>query len=357
MPSWRTLPPAASSWRPRCRRRQAAAVAASARPAAARPAAGMPRPSQRWLIRLASLKRCASVHLLPRHPGCNAPGWHTCIMRACAPRTSQPAAQLRFPLPCLSSPPPANAQAVADATYFLPAYDLRQATLALAALREQQEAAAAELQPRRRFAFNRKASAKASSLAAAAAAGDAPGGTGASEPAAGTVQQGAAAAAGVPEHQPQQAADQQAAPQGPTVPAAPAASGNGDGSTLSGLRGETIAPSRAEAEGREFTLSDLEDCTVFLPAPLAALFLHGLRRCRVYTGPVAGACFVEGAWGGERGCSSGLSGTGRGAACCCAAAAGMWPLECGRAAPTGGVCVTSKTHCRASAQERKTACS
>jgi hypothetical protein len=67
------------------------------------------------------------------------------------------------------------------------------------------------------------------------------------------------------------------------------------GSTIRGLRGQVLAPSREEVAGQEFTLSDLEDCTVFLLAPLAALFMHGLRRCRIYSGPVAGACFVEGA--------------------------------------------------------------
>lgn len=175
-------------------------------------------------------------------------------------------------------------QSVADATYFLPAYDLRQATLALAALREQQEAAAAALQPRRRFAFNRKASGKAGGEEAAAAAG---------EPAQRQAQQQA-----VQEPQPQAAQQPRAPAQAQAAAAAAAAAVSGgagsDGSTLSGLRGEIVAPSREEAEGREFTLSDLEDCTVFLPAPLAALFLHRLKRCRVYTGPVAGACFVEG---------------------------------------------------------------
>ncbi|PRW60049.1 tubulin-folding cofactor C-like [Chlorella sorokiniana] len=187
-------------------------------------------------------------------------------------------------------------KSVAEATYFLPAYDLRQATLALTALREQQEVAAAALQPRRRFAFNRKASEKAGGSEGAEAAAAAP------------EQQGGADAAGVAaqqvqQEQPpgqQQAQQQHQQPEASTAPAAAAAAAGpsgtaSDGSTLSGLRGEIIAPSREEAAGRDFTLSDLEDCTVFLPAPLAALFLHRLRRCRVYTGPVAGACFVEGA--------------------------------------------------------------
>ena len=59
---------------------------------------------------------------------------------------------------------------------------------------------------------------------------------------------------------------------------------------------------RGALEGRECTLSDLEDCTLFLLAPLAALFMHRLRRCRVVTGPVAGATFMEGRLGGRPGC-------------------------------------------------------
>ena len=95
------------------------------------------------------------------------------------------------------------------------------------------------------------------------------------------------------------AAERQSVDGAAADPSAAVTSGAGNeaasGSAISGLRGQVVAPSRQAAAGQEFTLSDLEDCTVFLLAPLAALVLHGLRRCRVYTGPVAGACFVEGA--------------------------------------------------------------
>jgi hypothetical protein len=128
----------------------------------------------------------------------------------------------------------------------------------------------------------------------------------------------------------QQAQQQHQQPEASTAPAAAAAAAGpsgtaSDGSTLSGLRGEIIAPSREEAAGRDFTLSDLEDCTVFLPAPLAALFLHRLRRCRVYTGPVAGACFVEGA----EDCM--LMIAARQVRCCCAMRCRAMPC-CGMAA-------------------------
>ena len=46
-------------------------------------------------------------------------------------------------------------QVVAESSYFLPAYDLRAATAAAAALRQRLADAAAAAQPRRRFGFSR----------------------------------------------------------------------------------------------------------------------------------------------------------------------------------------------------------
>lgn len=179
-------------------------------------------------------------------------------------------------------------------------YDLRHATLALGTLRERQEAAAAALQPRRRFAFNRKASCSSAQGAGAAAPT-------AAVPAPAAQRLGASSDApagnGV-----QQANGEQRQDATSTAAATSAPASGSSGSTISGLRGAVVAPSRAEVAGQEFTLTDLQDCTVFLLAPLAALFLHRLRRCRVYAGPVAGACFVEGACG----CACGNGGVRRG---------------------------------------------
>jgi hypothetical protein len=57
-----------------------------------------------------------------------------------------------------------------------------------------------------------------------------------------------------------------------------------------------VVEQRGSVAGLDFTLSNLQDCTVFLLGPLAALFIHRLTRCRVYVGPVAGAAFMEGEW-------------------------------------------------------------
>lgn len=152
--------------------------------------------------------------------------------------------------------------AVAEAAYFLPQYDLRQCTLAAAALREAHDTAAATLQPRKRFVFSRK-----SELAATAPA---------AVPAAAPVTR-AAATVGVEEALVRPAGD------------------SGSGTSYRGLHGHTFVH-RCAADGTEdCTLIDLQDCNIFLLGPIAALFAHRLRRCRLCTGPVAGACMVEGA--------------------------------------------------------------
>lgn len=184
------------------------------------------------------------------------------------------------------------AQEVSDAAYFLPAFDLRQATLALGALRELHVAAVAALQPRKRFAFSRKApkvgtaadAAQQATPGAPSSAGSrgAPAEQPAAQPAAGRQQQPRVQDT----QQPSRAAQQEAAA---------GASTGGGGGAINGLRRRVLVLGREEAAGKELTLTDLEDCSVYLLAPLAALFLHRLRRCRVFTGPVAGACFVEGA--------------------------------------------------------------
>ena len=53
---------------------------------------------------------------------------------------------------------------------------------------------------------------------------------------------------------------------------------------------------RAASElGGDFTLCDLQDCTVRLLGTMCALRMRSLRRCRVACGPVTGAIFVDGA--------------------------------------------------------------
>ena len=62
-----------------------------------------------------------------------------------------------------------------------------------------------------------------------------------------------------------------------------------------GLRGEVVHVGPGElADGQEFRLSNLEDCTVSLCAVTGAMHVSNLRRCRIFTGPVAGSVLVNG---------------------------------------------------------------
>ncbi|CAN7082525.1 hypothetical protein Bca4012_081096 [Brassica carinata] len=62
-------------------------------------------------------------------------------------------------------------------------------------------------------------------------------------------------------------------------------------------RGETLAKSFRSSSSSssmgEFTLSDLDSCRVHLTGTVNALFIHRLRNCSVYTGPVLGSILID----------------------------------------------------------------
>lgn len=142
-------------------------------------------------------------------------------------------------------------QAVAAAAYFLPPYDLRAATAAAAALRDALQAATQARQPRKKFSFSKKPVAPAAPPP---------------EPPAGPPSEPVAAPA----------------------PAAPA------GLTISGLRGQEVVLTAADVgPAQDVTLADLQGCTLWLLAPLGALFAHRLSDCTIVAGPVDGALHAE----------------------------------------------------------------
>lgn len=149
-------------------------------------------------------------------------------------------------------------QRVAAAAYYLPAYDLRQVTLAVGALKQALESASKSKEPRKKFSFARKTT-----------------GTGvAAPPLADLV--GATAAL---EIQQEPAAGQLKA----------------SGRRIADLKGETVVLTSSDINGDEdVTLCDLQGCTVLLLCPLGALFMHRLVDCVVVTGPVGGATHAEG---------------------------------------------------------------
>ena len=267
-------PPAASGVLERLAAREAERAAGAAARAAEAQGAADPRESvEAWLADFAA--RCAALEGRLEVAEAAAAGGSS---GGAAGTTAAPP-----PLEAAAAELTAVEQRLAESAYFLPSYDVRQATLTLGALRRRHHAAATALQPRRRFAFNRRPGS-----GGAAAGGATPA---AKEP----------AAAAAPTAAGEAAAAAAAAAEPPTAAAAAGAAQlqAGDppreGVRVAGLSGEVVAPPRGELEGRECTLADLEGCTVLLLAPLAALFMHRLRRCRVVTGPVAGATFAEGA--------------------------------------------------------------
>lgn len=209
-------------------------------------------------------------------------------------------------------------KATSDASYYLPSYDLKQATAALQALRQAAEAARAALAPRKKFAFSsglRKAGRAAAEPAAAAPAATAAAVPGAVQgTAAAAVAQGAAAAAAAAA-KPGVAAEaeapagstgrdkggcsgpvllQQQQQQQPQISAYDLdliASGHG----LRDLRGATIIRRASDLGNREFVLLGLENCEVYLLGEMPALRMSRLVGCRVCVGPVRGATFVDGA--------------------------------------------------------------
>lgn len=182
-------------------------------------------------------------------------------------------------------------QALADASYFLPSYDLRSASATVQSLRGQAEAARAALAPKRKFSF---ASKRVSRVAAAAPEANdaASSGTGWGSVADGAGVPTAAGASGPkPTAQGGAAASAASAAVTPAISASDAeliAAGRG----VASLRGCIITRTAAELAGGEFVVADCSDCTIQLLGPLRALRLQGLERCTLAAGPVSGATFV-----------------------------------------------------------------
>jgi hypothetical protein len=201
-------------------------------------------------------------------------------------------------------------QAVSAASYFLPPYELRSCANQLQQLRQQLADTKQQLQPKRKFAFSKSvARTTISSTAAAAAAATAStqqptGCAGADkalnptdnstsaqppaaciQPAPGSTNSSSSPALGA------QQASTAAPPRAPSMQDQQLiAAGHG----LAGLTGQLLVPSAQQLAGQGFVLHNLSDCDVFLLGQLSALRLQHLRNCRVYTGPVVGATFVDG---------------------------------------------------------------
>ncbi|RMZ52825.1 hypothetical protein APUTEX25_000944 [Auxenochlorella protothecoides] len=154
---------------------------------------------------------------------------------------------------------------LAEASYWLPQFDLRRLTAELTDMSGALEETLRASGPRRRFAF-------------------AP----TPEPA-GTVEQSATPAAQAAEGEPPPPASA-AALQGAT-PAQPPHRP----STLHFNSSTLPSGSPLVVSGEEVSLTGLRDQAIMLLGCPAALYIDDLERCSVTAGPVAGACLIEGA--------------------------------------------------------------
>jgi len=154
---------------------------------------------------------------------------------------------------------------VASAAYFLPPYDLRNASLAVVEIKDRLNTATKTQQPRKKFSFSKKPVGVSTGISA----------------------EGGAEA--------ELEKNARTTTNTTTAPATTATAGVPlSGRVISGLRSQEVKLTISDLkESEDVTLSDLEDCTIHLQSPLGALFVHGLARCTLIAGPVAGALHLE----------------------------------------------------------------
>ncbi|XP_010926301.2 tubulin-folding cofactor C [Elaeis guineensis] len=143
---------------------------------------------------------------------------------------------------------------VAENSYFLPSYEVRSSLKAISELKEALDSANSELMPRKKFSFKNKASRKDPCV---------------------LVQQ----------------IDE--------IKVLDAEKSNPGGVRDSpGFRNKEnavlVKHFRVSEEGEgNFSLSDLNSCEVYLKGRIRALFVHRLRNCRIFAGPVQGSILIE----------------------------------------------------------------
>ncbi|DBA73148.1 hypothetical protein WJX79_007037 [Trebouxia sp. C0005] len=163
-------------------------------------------------------------------------------------------------------------QAAAQASYYLPSYDSRQIASTLGNLREQIEAAKKMHLGKKKFGFSRKPKKLPASLPATPLA---------------EVHTNHANANSTPQQQ--QLAEHTAAHSGSGCRSAQQLRG------LADLQQQTVVVNAEELAGGEYSLTNLQGCTVHLQGPMSALQIRALVECKVSTGPVTGPTFVYGA--------------------------------------------------------------
>ncbi|CAL5214409.1 unnamed protein product [Lathyrus oleraceus] len=146
---------------------------------------------------------------------------------------------------------------VAQSSYFLPSYDVRSSLKTVSDLKRSLDNLSSELIPKKKFSFKNKASKKERDSV-------------------------------VPESK------QSIAPVYNSVQPSYVAR---DSPGFRNKTGEVLVGEFKESEIGEFTISDLDSCEVRIIGCIRALFIHRLKDCRVYVGPVTGSILIEEAEG------------------------------------------------------------
>ncbi|TKY60271.1 Tubulin-folding cofactor C [Spatholobus suberectus] len=146
---------------------------------------------------------------------------------------------------------------VAENSYFLPSYDVRTSLKTVSDLKHSLDHLTSQLVPKKKFSFRNKPAKKDSAIP-----------------------------------QPKQP---------PQLPAPdsdfPTRLAARDSPGFRNKTGEFLTGEFGGSEVGEFTVSDLDSCEVRITGSVRALFVHRLRDCRVYVGPVTGSVLIEEAEG------------------------------------------------------------
>ncbi|KAH7520587.1 hypothetical protein FEM48_Zijuj08G0160900 [Ziziphus jujuba var. spinosa] len=165
-------------------------------------------------------------------------------------------AEVKTRLDCISSSISNLEKLVAEKSYFLPSYEVRSSLKTISDLKQSLDILNAELIPRKKFSFRNKAAKKEQVI----------------DPKKDTVKEKE-----VEIRKPEKTAF--------AIPESPG---------FRNKTGELLVSQFKGSEIGEFTISDLDSCEVRLLGCVRALFIHRLRKCRIYVGPVMGSILIDG---------------------------------------------------------------
>lgn len=193
--------------------------------------------------------------------------------RALAASNSDAKSQIKLELDKISAAISNMEKLVAEKSYFLPPYEVRSSLDVIGELKGMVESANTDLAPRKKFSFKNKASSKMGTAVSAEMAVDS--------------KDSNASEMGT-------AVSSEMAVDSKISNAAKLKFVSWDSPGFRNMHNEILVKRfvGSESEG-EFSVTDLESCDVYLKGRLRALFIHRLKNCRIFTGPVLGSILME----------------------------------------------------------------